>query len=85
MNHEQVNWRPRTLALLLTSLFALPAQADDADAAARIAELELRMHAMAQGMMAMQEAPEMKELEPIMKDYHSYVDHGRREIYKVEG
>lgn len=36
-------------------------------------------------MMALQEAPEMQELEPIMKDYHSYVDHGRREIYKVEG
>lgn len=26
-----------------------------------------------------------KEFEKIMKDYHDLVDHGRREIYKVEG
>ena len=26
----------------------------------------------------------MKEMESIMKDYHDFVDHGRREIYKVE-
>lgn len=30
-------------------------------------------------------SPEMKELEPMMKDYHDLVDRGRREIYKVEG
>jgi hypothetical protein len=35
--------------------------------------------------MAMQTSPQMKELEPIMKDYHDFVDHGRREVYKVEG
>ena len=35
--------------------------------------------------MAMQSSPLMKELEPIMKDYHDLVDHGRREVYKVEG
>ena len=34
---------------------------------------------------AMGSSPEMKELEPLMKDYHDLVDHGRREIYKVEG
>ena len=34
--------------------------------------------------MAMDSSPEMKELEPIMKGYHELVDHGRREIYKVE-
>jgi hypothetical protein len=27
---------------------------------------------------------EMKEFEKIMKDYHDLVDHGRREIYRVE-
>jgi len=26
----------------------------------------------------------MKEMETIMKDYHDLVDHGRREIYKIE-
>ncbi len=35
--------------------------------------------------MAMDSSPEMKELEPLMKDYHDLIDHGRREIYKVEG
>jgi hypothetical protein len=35
--------------------------------------------------MAMDSSPEMKELEPLMKGYHDLVDHGRREIYKVEG
>ncbi len=34
--------------------------------------------------MAMDSSPEMKELEPIMKGYHELVDHGRREIYKIE-
>ena len=34
---------------------------------------------------AMGSSPEMKELEPMMKDYHDLVDRGRREIYKVEG
>ena len=27
----------------------------------------------------------MKEFEPIMKGYHDLVDHGRREIYTIEG
>lgn len=26
----------------------------------------------------------MKEIEKLMKDYHDLVDHGRREIYKIE-
>jgi hypothetical protein len=26
-----------------------------------------------------------KEMENIMKGYHDFVDHGRREIYKIEG
>ena len=32
-----------------------------------------------------QNSPEMKEFANIMKDYHDLVDHGRREIYKIEG
>ena len=28
--------------------------------------------------------PAMNEMEPLMKGYHDLVDHGRREIYKVE-
>ena len=26
----------------------------------------------------------MKQFEEIMKDYHDFIDHGRREIFKVE-
>jgi len=29
--------------------------------------------------------PAMKEMEPLMKGYHDFVERGRREIYKVEG
>ena len=28
---------------------------------------------------------DMKKMEEIMKDYHDLVDHGKREIYKIEG
>ncbi|OLC10299.1 MAG: hypothetical protein AUH41_03175 [Gemmatimonadetes bacterium 13_1_40CM_66_11] len=28
---------------------------------------------------------DMKEFENIMKDYHDFVEYGRREIYKIEG
>ena len=35
--------------------------------------------------LAMDSSPEMKDLEPLMRGYHDLVDHGRREIYKVEG
>ena len=38
---------------------------------------------MMQGM-GMSEA-DTKEFENIMKGYHDLVDHGRREIYKIEG
>jgi hypothetical protein len=27
----------------------------------------------------------MKEMEKIMKDYHDFVEYGRREVYKIEG
>ncbi|HTE45723.1 MAG TPA: hypothetical protein VK636_10800 [Gemmatimonadaceae bacterium] len=43
-----------------------------------IAEFEKMMSAPAG-------SPEdMKEFEKIMKDYHELVDHGKREIYKIE-
>jgi len=32
-----------------------------------------------------QSEQDMKEFENIMKGYHDLVDHGRREIYKIEG
>ena len=32
-----------------------------------------------------QGSDDMKEFEAIMKGYHELVDHGRREIYKIEG
>jgi hypothetical protein len=32
-----------------------------------------------------EQSPEWKELEAAMKGYHDYVEHGRREIYKIEG
>ena len=30
-------------------------------------------------------AEDMKQLEEIMRGYHDLVDHGKREIYKIEG
>jgi hypothetical protein len=39
-----------------------------------------------EAFMAMGEnSEEMKEFEAIMKGYHDLVDHGRREIYTIEG
>lgn len=32
-----------------------------------------------------QNSDEMKEFEQVMKGYHDLVDHGRREIYTIEG
>jgi hypothetical protein len=32
-----------------------------------------------------QNAEAMKELETIMKGYHDLVEHGRREVYRIEG
>ena len=32
-----------------------------------------------------QNEQDMKEFENLMKGYHDLVDHGRREIYKIEG
>ena len=48
-----------------------------------VAEMEVEsMEAFAK---MMQDTPNAKEFEEIMKDYHELVDHGRREIYNVEG
>ena len=35
--------------------------------------------------MNMDNNPAMKEMGPIMDGYHDLVDHGKREIYKIEG
>src|SRR2546425_12812824 len=32
-----------------------------------------------------QNSEDMKEFENIMKDYHDFVEYGRREVYKIEG
>ena len=44
-----------------------------------LGELE-RMMASPQGS-----AEDMKKMEELMKGYHDLVDHGKREIYKLEG
>jgi len=36
-------------------------------------------------MATPQNADEMKQYEELMKGYHDLVDHGKREIYKIEG
>ena len=47
-----------------------------------IAEMEVpSMDAFMQMDMGSEEA---KEMEQIMKGYHDYVDHGKREVYKIE-
>lgn len=38
-----------------------------------------------EAFMAMGQGDEMKEFDEIMKGYHDLVDHGRREIYTIEG
>lgn len=44
------------------------------------------MQAFEQMMQGAGMTPELeKEFETIMKGYHDLVDHGRREIYKIEG
>lgn len=48
-----------------------------------IAEFEMESLDAMMSMDGMDEAT-MKEMETIMKDYHDLVDHGKREIYKIE-
>jgi hypothetical protein len=52
-----------------------------------VAEMEVAsLNEFEKMMSAPQGSPEdMKEFERIMKDYHELVDHGKREIYKLEG
>jgi hypothetical protein len=52
-----------------------------------VSEMEVpNMEAFEKMMSGMgQKESDMKEFESIMKGYHDLVDHGRREIYKIEG
>jgi len=52
-----------------------------------VAEMEVANMAEFERMMqgGGQNSEDMKEFETIMKGYHDLVDHGRREIYKIEG
>ena len=47
-----------------------------------VSEMEV---ASLDAFMAMNQSEQMRELEVIMKGYHDLVDHGRREIYTIEG
>jgi hypothetical protein len=51
-----------------------------------VAEFEAPSLSAFEQMMAGQGpgADKMKEMDNVMKGYHEFVDHGRREIYKVE-
>jgi hypothetical protein len=46
---------------------------------------EIEVESLEQFMSMGQNAEEMKKFEEIMKGYHDLVDHGRREVYKIEG
>lgn len=52
-----------------------------------VAEMEVQdMQAFEQMMSSPEGSDEdMKQLEEIMEGYHDLVDHGKREIYKIEG
>jgi hypothetical protein len=52
-----------------------------------VAEMEVESVAEFERMMqgGGQSSEDMKEFETIMQGYHELVDHGRREIYKIEG
>jgi hypothetical protein len=50
-----------------------------------VAEMEVSDLAAFEKMMAMPpDSADMKQFEDIMKGYHDLVDHGKREIYKIE-
>lgn len=52
-----------------------------------VAEMEVESLASFEKMMSgegLNEA-DMKEFEKVMGNYHDFVDHGKREIYKIEG
>jgi hypothetical protein len=52
-----------------------------------VSEFEVESMAAFEKMMSGEGMPSdaMKEFEGIMKDYHDFVEFGRREIYKIEG
>ena len=52
-----------------------------------VAEMEVPDLQTFEQMMAAPQgsAEDMKQFEEIMKGYHDLVDHGKREIYKIEG
>ena len=52
-----------------------------------VAEMEVSDLRAFEQMMASPQgsAEDLKQFEEIMKGYHDLVDHGKREIYKVEG
>jgi hypothetical protein len=52
-----------------------------------VAEMEVPDLAAFEQMMSSPQgsAEDLKQLDEIMKGYHDLVDHGKREIYKIEG
>jgi hypothetical protein len=52
-----------------------------------VAEMEVPDLAAFEQMMSSPQgsAEDMKQFEEVMKGYHDLVDHGKREIYKIEG
>ena len=46
---------------------------------------EMEVESMEAFMNMMQDPDSAKEFESIMKGYHDLVEHGRREIYNIEG
>jgi len=46
--------------------------------------VEFEVNSMGDFEKAMSDPATAKEFEVVMKDYHEYVDSGRREIYRVE-
>ncbi len=52
-----------------------------------VSEMEVADLQTFEQMMASPEgsSDDMKQMEEIMKDYHDLIDHGKREIYKLEG
>lgn len=49
-----------------------------------VESLDEFMKMMEGGGTQPQNAEDMKQMEELMKGYHELVDHGRREIYKIE-
>ncbi|MEO8337307.1 MAG: hypothetical protein ABI664_20180 [bacterium] len=52
-----------------------------------VSEIEAESLQAFEDLMSMSQGSEedMKAMEEIMKGYHDLVDHGKREIYKIEG